>query len=114
MLFTFAYSFVAMRIGLRLARQQQKHIIVSDVFLIISALCLLGLIICERVIGFFVRHWLTVVSGDTLAYTLGAMNPEFALADVVTAEDTDKQSVLDKVSGDSCLRLPCYLLLNQY
>lgn len=47
MLFTFAYSFVAMRIGLRLARQQQKHIIVSDVFLIISALCLLGLMICE-------------------------------------------------------------------
>ena len=47
MLFTFAYSFVAMRIGLRFARQQQKHIIVSDVFLIISALCLLGLIICE-------------------------------------------------------------------
>ena len=47
MLFTFAYSFVAMRIGLRLARQQQKHIIVSDVFLIISALCLLGLATCE-------------------------------------------------------------------
>jgi hypothetical protein len=48
MLFTFAYSFVAMRIGLRLARQQQKHIIISDVFLIISALCLLGLITCEQ------------------------------------------------------------------
>lgn len=47
MLFTFAYSFVAMRIGLRLARQQQEHIIVSDVFLIISALCVLGLITCE-------------------------------------------------------------------
>lgn len=47
MLFTFAYAFVAMRIGVRLARQQQKHIIVSDVFLIISALNLLGLIICE-------------------------------------------------------------------
>ena len=47
MLFTFAYAFVAMRIGLRLARQQEKHIIVSDVFLIISALNLLGLIICE-------------------------------------------------------------------
>jgi hypothetical protein len=40
-----------------------------------------------------------------LAYTLGAMNPEFALADVVTAEDTGKQSVLDKVSQDSTLAL---------
>jgi hypothetical protein len=49
MLFAFAYTLVAMRIGVRLARQQQKHIIVSDVFLIISALCLLGLITCESV-----------------------------------------------------------------
>jgi hypothetical protein len=39
-----------------------------------------------------------LVSGDTLAYTLGAMKPEFGLAEVVTAEDSDKQSTLDKVS----------------
>ncbi|GAB7322403.1 hypothetical protein MBLNU13_g03356t2 [Cladosporium sp. NU13] len=81
MLFTFAYTFVAMRIGLRLARQQQKHIIVSDIFLIISAICLLGLITC-----------------DTLSYTLGAMNSEFALADLVTAADAKEQSTLDKIS----------------
>ena len=41
---------------------------------------------------------LTIAQGDTLAYTLGAMNSEFALEDVVTAEDTGKQSALDKVS----------------
>jgi len=37
-------------------------------------------------------------SGDTLSYTLGAMNSEFALEDLVTAEDSAKQSTLDKVS----------------
>ncbi|KAM0709560.1 hypothetical protein Q7P35_003599 [Cladosporium inversicolor] len=73
-----------MRIGVRLARQQQKHIIISDFFLIISAICLLGLI--------------TFAPGDTLAYTLGAMKSEFALEDVVTAEDAGKQSILDKIS----------------
>lgn len=46
-LFTLAYTLVALRIGVRVARQQQKHVIVSDVFLIVSALVCLGLIICE-------------------------------------------------------------------
>jgi len=47
MLFALAYILVALRIGIRLARQQQKHVIVSDVFLIISALVCLGLIVCK-------------------------------------------------------------------
>ena len=56
MLFFCAYTLVAMRIGVRLAHQQQKHIIISDVFLIISALNLLGLIICELKHGYAETH----------------------------------------------------------
>lgn len=106
MLFFCAYTLVAMRIGVRLAHQQQKHIIVSDVFLIISALNLLGLIICESKHRLAATFWLTVALGDTMAFTLGAMKREFAMADVVIAEDAHKQVVLDKVSRNSWSWLP--------
>jgi cytochrome bd-type quinol oxidase subunit 2 len=45
-LFALAYTLVALRLGIRMARQQQKHAVVSDVFLVVSALVCLGLIIC--------------------------------------------------------------------
>ena len=109
MMFFCAYTLVAMRIGVRLARQQQKHIIVSDIFLIISAIDLLGLIICKFTHNPAVDQCLTVASGDTMAFTLGAMKPEFAFAEVVTAEDAHKQVVLDKVSVISCLCLSLLL-----
>lgn len=80
-LFTFAYILIALRVWARLARQQQKHIITSDAFLIVSALVCLGLIVC-----------------DTLTYILGAMKPETAGADMVTADALEKQVALDKVS----------------
>lgn len=41
--------------------------------------------------------WLTVAPGDTLTYTLGALKPETANADTVTADELAKQVALDKV-----------------
>ena len=46
-LFTCAYILVGLRLGVRIIHQQQKRIIVSDIFLVVSALVCLGLIICE-------------------------------------------------------------------
>jgi len=46
-LFALAYSLVGLRIGVRIARRQQKHVIISDCLLIVSALDCLGLIICK-------------------------------------------------------------------
>lgn len=46
-LFALAYCLVGLRIGVRIARRQQKHVILSDCLLIASALDCLGLIICE-------------------------------------------------------------------
>jgi hypothetical protein len=46
-LFTCAYVLVGLRLGVRILHQQQKRIIVSDIFLVFSALMCLGLIICE-------------------------------------------------------------------
>ncbi|GAB7325725.1 hypothetical protein MBLNU13_g09686t3 [Cladosporium sp. NU13] len=80
-LFALAYTLVGLRIGVRLARRQQRNAVVSDVFLIISALMCLGLIVC-----------------DTLTYTLGAMKPETVSASVITADDTAKQLALNKIS----------------
>lgn len=37
-------------------------------------------------------------TGDTLTYTLGAMRPETAKADVITADAVAKQVALNKVS----------------
>jgi hypothetical protein len=42
-----AYTLVGLRIGVRVARRQQKHVIVSDCLLMISAMDCLGLIICK-------------------------------------------------------------------
>lgn len=49
LLFALAYTLVGLRIGIRLARQQQRNAVVSDIFLIISALVCLGLIVCEYI-----------------------------------------------------------------
>lgn len=49
-LFALAYSLIGLRIGVRVARRQQKHVIISDCLLIVSALDCLGLIICECLI----------------------------------------------------------------
>jgi hypothetical protein len=38
--------------------------------------------------------------GDTLTYTLGAMKPETADKDVITADAVAKQETLNKVSGE--------------
>jgi hypothetical protein len=46
-LFALAYTLVGLRIGIRLARRQQRNAVVSDVFLITSALVCLGLIVCK-------------------------------------------------------------------
>lgn len=46
-LFALAYTLVGLRIGVRITRRQQKHVIVSDILLIVSALDCLGLIICK-------------------------------------------------------------------
>lgn len=46
-LFALAYALVGLRIGVRVARRQQKHVIISDCLLIASALDCLGLIICK-------------------------------------------------------------------
>jgi hypothetical protein len=44
---------------------------------------------------------LTMATGDTLTYTLGAMKPETARADVITADAVVKQEALNKVSDES-------------
>ena len=49
MLFALAYTLVGLRIGVRLARRQQRNAVVSDIFLVISALVCLGLIVCEYI-----------------------------------------------------------------
>lgn len=46
-LFALAYALVGLRIGVRVVRRQQKHVIISDCLLIASALDCLGLIICK-------------------------------------------------------------------
>jgi len=122
-LFALAYTLVGLRIGIRLARRQQRNAVVSDIFLIVSALVCLGLIVCEY-------HWiefadllgmlkLMIVAGDTLTYTLGAMRPETATASVVTADADAKQLALNKVSvycwlwmyGSGCVQDTDWLLL---
>jgi hypothetical protein len=88
-------------LGVRIVHQQQKRIIVSDIFLVLSALVCLGLIICEYCgccccLG--IR--LTVgwrLAGDTLTYQLGAMKPETTGEETVTADALAKQVALDKV-----------------
>jgi uracil phosphoribosyltransferase len=41
-----------------------------------------------------------VATGDTLTYTLGAMKPETADKDVITADAVAKQETLNKVSHE--------------
>jgi hypothetical protein len=49
--------------------------------------------------GLAAKYLLTVASGDTLTYTLGAMKPETAKAAMITADAVEKQVALNKV-GD--------------
>jgi hypothetical protein len=50
--------------------------------------------------AFAVGLSLMMVIGDTLTYTLGAMKPETANADVITADAVAKQEALNKVSDE--------------
>ncbi|KAG9603064.1 hypothetical protein KCU77_g5814, partial [Aureobasidium melanogenum] len=79
-LFALAYCLVGLRIGVRIARRQQKHVIISDCLLIASALDCLGLIIC-----------------DTWTYSLGGMR-YIPQGEALSAADMKNEVILDKIS----------------
>ncbi|KAG9563091.1 hypothetical protein KCU71_g8266, partial [Aureobasidium melanogenum] len=79
-LFALAYCIVGLRIGVRIARRQQKHVIISDCLLIASALDCLGLIIC-----------------DTWTYSLGGMR-YIPQGEALSAADMKNEVILDKIS----------------
>lgn len=94
-LFALAYVLVGARIGVRIARRQQRHVIISDIFLVASALDCLGLIICEYGQRYRGDGRLTR-AGDTWTYALGGMRSVPA-GTAVTAIDLKNEVVMDKV-----------------
>ncbi|KAI5200672.1 hypothetical protein E4T38_06464 [Aureobasidium subglaciale] len=79
-LFALAYSLVGLRIGVRITKRQQKHVIVSDILLVVSALDCLGLIIC-----------------DTWTYALGGMR-YIPQGEALSAANIRNEVALDKIS----------------
>lgn len=61
---TLAYVFVGLRIAVRI-HWKQKHLIISDIWLVLAALCVLGLVIC-----------------DTITYRMGRMADQTRLANM--------------------------------
>lgn len=59
-----AYIFVGLRIAVRI-HWKQKHLIISDIWLVLAAFCILGLVIC-----------------DTITYRMGRMADPTSLANV--------------------------------
>jgi len=75
---TIAYVLVVMRLVVRVALKQ-RHLVLSDVFLVVGALCALGIVIC-----------------DTISYRMGAMDDYNMTGTSVTITEL----------GKACCRFP--------
>ena len=108
-LFALAYSLVGLRIGVRVARRQQKHVIISDCLLIVSALDCLGLIICKY--SWYGRGDKTdPLTGDTWTYALGGMR-YIPQGQGLSAADIKNSVTLDKVN--LLLLIICHILIRK-